>query len=81
MSIESTNVPLLTWPETEIGETSVVPCPCGSLNDLGVSATRSCNGDFNGPGTWGTEESSSCRFDEFTLQLCMTTQVSVYCTC
>ena len=69
---------VLVWPETGIGERAVVSCPCGSIDTgLGVFATRMCNGDFTGPGTFGQGDTSQCTFDSETIELCRITEVSL----
>ena len=66
------------WPETNLGQTVTISCPCGDLS-LGVghpSAQRQCTGSFTSGAQWSTANDSSCNFTISTQQLCNALEVS-----
>lgn len=69
----------LQWPETNLGDISIISCPCGNidLSSTGLVATRECVGSFDEEGAmWGTLDASKCQFSEITRQMCELASVS-----
>ena len=69
----------IVWPETEIGETVTVSCPCGSPRSsllLALKATRSCGGNYNNGAQWEDAFCRDCQFHDSRLMLCKLSQVS-----
>ena len=62
----------ITWPETNLGATALVECPCGglNLNSTALIATRECIGDYETGAQWRSPNVSPCNFTNITLQLC-----------
>jgi hypothetical protein len=68
----------ITWPEMNIGETSVVNCPCGSNdgsdgstgNGVRLTASRYCGGDFTNGAEWDIPKHSSCDFSDLAREIC-----------
>ena len=62
---------VIIWPETDIGQTASVDCPCGSLSSAnGLNAIRYCGGDFILGGNWMEANVMSCNFSDLARQLC-----------
>ena len=62
----------LEWPETDIGQTVSLSCPCGDLS-LGVghpSAQRQCSGSFTSGAQWSSASDTACNFTRSTEELC-----------
>ena len=79
------NVPLysgsdltLSWPETEIYMSAMVPCPCQELTQqYGSMASRACGGSYTFGGVWGPVDGSACQLEsDVVRQLCEATMVS-----
>lgn len=69
----------IVWPETEIGETVTVSCPCGSPRSSllpALKATRSCGGNYNNGAQWEDAFCRDCQFHDSRLMLCTLSQVS-----
>ena len=63
----------LEWPETDIGQTQKLKCPCGPANfSIGVvrEATRRCWGTFQEVAVWDDPMAASCNFSDTARQLC-----------
>ncbi len=73
---------VLSWPEPDIEDKIVRPCPCGSLSDMVYNATanRQCGGDYSNGGYWLDSDTSLCQYNKInpniTLNLCHLTSVS-----
>lgn len=70
----------LDWPESDIGETVDLQCPCGNLSDLGGAtvnrrALRVCGGTFTMGALWGKVE-IGCNLSPTTRRLCEVANVS-----
>ena len=68
------------WPETNLGSTIELDCPCGDLS-LGEGrpiGTRTCSGDFISGAIWNTPNDSVCEFQIQEQELCDITQVLPY---
>ena len=65
----------LEWPETDIGQTVSLSCPCGDLS-LGVghpSAQRQCTSataTFTSGARWSNANDAACNFTRSTEELC-----------
>ena len=69
----------IVWPETEIGETVTVSCPCGSPRSSllpALKATRSCGGNYDEGAQWEDAFCGDCQFHDSRLMLCTLSQVS-----
>ena len=67
----------LEWPETDIGQTVSLSCPCGGLS-LGVghpSAQRQCTGSFTSGAQWSSPNNGPCNFTSSTEELCHALEV------
>ena len=61
----------LSWPETILGETYQLTCPCNlTLSSSVLSATRTCGGDFVSGAEWNLPMDSSCDFTLVARRLC-----------
>lgn len=69
----------IVWPETDIGQTAVVQCPCDGINLGGgaLYARRYCGGDFfvNGS-SWAEGDTALCDFTDRARELCRLASVS-----
>ena len=68
----------VTWPESEIGETKLEVCPCGSLEADSYGSpqlTRSCVGTYSYGAAWGMVQ-EECFYNNNTFLLCNVTKVS-----
>ena len=68
---------ILQWPETAIGQTVTLECPCANVS-LGIqnNATRYCGGDFDTGGMWSSPEQDACNLTEIARTLCLIVDVS-----
>lgn len=69
---------VVQWPETNIGETATVKCPCGnsSSGESGLLATRYCGGNFQQGGQWSENpDITACNFSVFARKICQLSQV------
>ena len=68
----------ITWPETNLGHTAVVECPCGGLNlsSSVLLATRKCGGSYDTGAVWEGPKVSACNFTDTTRELCNLASVS-----
>ena len=67
----STRSLTLDWPETNIGVTANVPCPCGENISTGnLQATRYCSGNFRDGSHWEDPNDSPCHFSDIARKLC-----------
>ena len=66
------NVASITWPQTEIGETATVKCPCGVEDELinRLQATRVCGGTYTSGAEWKDPICEECKFSETRRKLC-----------
>lgn len=68
----------LMWPESNLGETPVISCPCSNLS-LGDgqlhNASRRCGGDFRVGASWEEPKDSACNFTETARELCRIIEV------
>ena len=72
---------ILEWPESDIGQTISLPCPCGNLSavsneSINKNATRECGGTFTQGAKWDIAMSSPCNFSSVTRRLCQVANVS-----
>lgn len=60
------------WPETNLGDTAVVECPCGGvdLNSTGLIATRQCGGSYTSGAIWLMPNDIRCNFSITTRRIC-----------
>ena len=70
----------LTWPETNLGDTAVIECPCGGvdLNSTGLIARRFCGGTYETGAVWQPPEDTRCNFTITTRQICRLAQVLAF---
>lgn len=64
---------MIKWPETNIGGTAVVGCPCGSGTSEGrhsLQATRYCGGDFTNGAQWAIPDVVHCNFSDLARHIC-----------
>ena len=73
----------IIWPESDIGDTIIQPCPCGRFTEsiyTNQTASRECNGNYHSGGNWSETDSSLCEYNDeninITLTLCHLTTVS-----
>ena len=66
----------IKWPESDIGMVNI-PCPCGTLSNISLTATRFCFGNFDERAEWGDANISSCNFSGTALELCRISLVSL----
>jgi hypothetical protein len=70
----------LDWPESDLGETVSLKCPCGNFSALGGgisrNASRVCGGDFTTGAVWETSMDSKCDLSPTTRRLCEVFNVS-----
>lgn len=67
------------WPETEIGETVMLSCPCGSPGSSllpNLKATRTCGGSYDDGAQWEVALCGACQFHDSRLALCELSQVN-----
>ena len=64
----------VVWPESDIGQTVALGCPCGNL-DTPFQATRVCGGNFSDGGVWMEQDVSACQLPEEAIQLCLASEV------
>ena len=74
----------ILWPESEITDEVIRPCPCGALTSsvyINGTASRNCGGDYTNGGEWLESNITSCNYNEIneniTLTLCHLTSVSL----
>ena len=66
----------LEWPETNLGVTANVPCPCGENVSTGsLEATRYCAGNFQDGAYWEDPHDSPCDFSDIARELCQLNNV------
>ena len=70
----------VTWPETEIGDTASIPCPCGIMDPLigNLMGNRTCGGSYTSGAVWLGPQCNECNFPETRNELCRLTQVTVH---
>ena len=70
---------IIFWPETSIGVTAYVNCPCGNLtigtNEEQLQAHRLCGGDFSNGGEWQMAFVDSCDFSDLARNICRIAEV------
>ena len=67
----------IEWPETNLGDTASVPCPCAEFaGSLAGRAYRYCSGTFSQGADWEAVDDSRCeaRQSMTTRRLCAATQ-------
>ena len=66
------------WPETNLGTTVELVCPCGDLpqGDGHPRAKRTCGGNFSMGAIWNSPDDSVCDFDIRTHRICNVSTVS-----
>ena len=53
---------MIEWPETNLGDTASVPCPCAEfVGSLAGRAYRYCSGTFSQGAHWEAFDISSCE--------------------
>ena len=76
---ECGSVGSVMWPETELGQTVELPCPCGVPSVFGflnLVATRQCRGNYLNGGIWNDPDCSNCNLAGTTQSLCELSNVS-----
>ena len=58
----------LTWPDTRIGQTRIVPCPIQLAGFEAARAFRRCSKSSDGLGVWAIANTSACPFESKTTQ-------------
>lgn len=69
----------LHWPETNLGDTAVLTCPCGGLdlNSTTLIATRHCEGTDEYGAFWQEHPYDvNCNFSVITRRICNLADVS-----
>ena len=70
---------IIFWPETNIGVTAYVNCPCGNLtigtNEEQLQANRLCGGDFSNGGEWQMAFVDPCNFTDLARNICRIAEV------
>ena len=71
---------VLMWPESDLGETVVLQCPCGNLsaltnNTIDRNASRTCGGSFSEGAVWESPLDMPCNFSSATRRLCLVANV------
>lgn len=63
---------ILEWPETNLGDTAIIECPCGDvdLNSTGLIATRRCGGNYDDGAQWEKAFDQKCNFTIVTRRIC-----------
>ena len=75
---------VLMWPETDLGVTVSLQCPCGNLSALqggdtfNRRATRTCGGSFTEGAQWEEPMQMACNFSSATRRLCQVASVRLY---
>lgn len=75
---------VITWPETDIGQTVYVGCPCGELSistEQELLASRYCGGDFTNGAEWQEADIAACNFSDLARTICSLANVSVKSDC
>lgn len=70
----------INWPETNIGSTAYVNCPCGNVNiETGqeLVASRVCGGDFTNGAKWQEPFIAPCDFSDLARNICRIANVSL----
>ena len=69
----------VVFPETNLGDTARVECPCGSLNlsSTLLIGTRVCGGTYENGAIWEVADVSACNFSDTTRELCRLVEVCV----
>ena len=67
----------ITWPESNLGESVTVPCPCGGLDlqSSSLVATRMCGGDYTNGAEWEEPDVVNCNFTDEVRELCQLASV------
>jgi hypothetical protein len=60
----------VVWPETEIDQVAIVPCPCGSEGAPQSVATRRCGGNYVDGAEWDPQMCTQCQFPANRVVLC-----------
>lgn len=75
----------IKWPETNLGDTASVPCPCAEFaGSLAGRAYRFCNGTFSQGAHWEEPSTGDCEAlnSNTTRELCraalLLNEVAVY---
>ena len=84
--IDFTTTPNITfnWPETEIGQSISLPCPCQNLignsptPSTSFNITRRCGGSYSMGGHWEkVDYNTQCGLTDIALKLCQANIVSI----
>jgi hypothetical protein len=75
---------ILEWPETEIGHSITLPCPCQDLignpatQKRSLNITRRCGGNYSMGGHWEEEGyQTQCGLTDIAIELCKANIVSL----
>lgn len=70
----------ITFPETNLGQTVTIECPCGGLNlsSTALIATRKCGGTYDSGAEWEKPDVSACNFTDSIRRLCNLASVCWY---
>ena len=69
----------LNWPETNLGQTAKISCPCGVRSSPEISqATRYCAGNFQEGAYWEDPSDTPCDFSDIARELCLLNDVMHY---
>ena len=71
----------VVWPETEIDQVAIVPCPCGSEGAPQSVATRRCGGNYVDGAEWDPQMCTQCQFPANRVVLCDLLEVCMYLLC
>lgn len=70
---------VIEWPETAVGETAYINCPCGNLsigrNGEQLQASCFCGGDFTNGAEWEMAFVAPCDFTDLARNICLIANV------
>ena len=66
---------IITWLETNFGDTAVVTCPCGNLNITALVGSRYCGGSFTSGAEWSSPHIAPCNLSNSAREICQLSQV------
>ena len=73
----------IKWPETNLGMTVELECPCKGLDlaSTRLRATRRCGGHFSTGGQWDSPSDAACNTSDITRRICSLSNVSGLANC
>lgn len=77
----NTNLDLVVkWPETLLGRSVSLSCPCGfQITSTALIARRNCSGNFVTGAVWDSPNTVPCQFSITARRLCKLSEVSITC--